>query len=59
MIENSEWLLYLFTSKNRSRSPGNLINLALSNSQNTRYPKALQVQRLLSNDQVKQNFKLH
>lgn len=37
----------------------NFVNLALSDSQNTRYPKALQVQSFSSNDQSKQKLKLH
>lgn len=37
----------------------NFVNLALSDSQNTRYPKALQVQSFSSNRQSKQKLKLH
>lgn len=37
----------------------NFVNLALSDSQNTRYPKALQVQSFRSNGQSKKKLKLH
>lgn len=37
----------------------NFVNLALSDSQNTRYPKALQVQSFSSNGPSKQKLKLH
>lgn len=37
----------------------NFVNLALSDSQNTRYPKALQVQSFSSKGQSKQKLKLH
>lgn len=37
----------------------NFVNLALSDSQNTRYPKALQVQSFSSNGQSKKKLKLH
>lgn len=35
----------------------NCVNLALSDSQNTRYPKALQVQSFSSNGQSKKKLK--
>lgn len=37
----------------------NFVNLALSDLQNTRYPKAMQVQSFSPNAQSKQKLKLH